>query len=203
MKNLIWTLFFLVGCASNLVSFQKADQGFGYSIENKSTGNFLIKLNLPPQMESKGVTFYTARAVGEECLQQGFEYFDYTAPSNGLSEGFCFKENKRKSLAMTFNMDAFKAVPPKLIIENLNQKSKTYLLVGDQITKAEGRAVQSVSDLKTLSYHYGQKGIMNVELELIRQGKVLKITEPLADLSNGTSGPNELMNLRKKQYFQY
>lgn len=200
MKIGILFLLVLTGCASNQVPFQKSDTGIGYSVEEKGSGNFLIKAALPIDFEQKSVERYVARAVGEECLRQGFQYFDYTSPMNGISEGFCFKENKRKALAVTFEKEGLAAAPPSFVVENLNQKSKTNLLVGDKIIKAEGRDVTSVSDLKRLAFHYGQKGTLSINLEIIRQGKALTFSEPLADLSNGSHGPDSLEALQKKYY---
>jgi S1-C subfamily serine protease len=117
-----------------------------------------------------------------------------------MSEGFCFKENKRKALAITFEKEGLTASPSIFVVENLNQKSKTNLLIGDKVIKAEGRNVTSVSDLKILAFHYGQIGTVKINLEIIRQGKSLTLSEPLAELSNGAHGPDSLEALQKKYY---
>ena len=82
----------------------------------------------------------------------------------------------------------------------MNQKSKTFLLVGDRVVKAEGKNVTSVSDLKSLAFHEGQKNTVTMTLEIIRQGKVLTVSEPLADLTGGTFGPEDLLALKQKYY---
>lgn len=200
MKIIMLALLGLSGCASKQIPFQKADTGFGYSVETKGVGNFLVKTNLPSELEQKSVEQYTARAVGEECLQQGFQYFDFTSPTKGVAEGFCFKENKRKALAVTFEAAGLIAIPPSFAVENLNQKSKTNLLVGDKLVKADDRVITSVSELKSLAFQHEQKGIASMNLEVLRQGKILKFTEPLADMVNGAHDFETLESLRKRYY---
>lgn len=192
MKLLAIFLLAFAGCASNQVPFQKNDGGVGYSVETKGSANFFIKTNLPSDFEQNSIKRYVARAVGEECLQQGFKYFDYTAPMNGISEGFCFKENKRKALAVTFEEEGLTELPPKFVIKSLNQKTNSKLLIGDKITKVEGREVTSVSELKSLAFQFGQKDMANTSVEVIRNGKDLIFSEPLADLSFSAFGPDSL-----------
>ena len=81
----------MTGCASKQIPFQKMSDGIGYSVEEKSPANFLIKTSLPVDHVKESTHRYAARAVGEECFQRGFEHFDFTVPVNGVAEGFCFK----------------------------------------------------------------------------------------------------------------
>lgn len=196
MKILIALLFVLSACASTQVPFQKVENGVGYSVEAKGQDHFLIKTKLPTDLEPKSVVRYVARAVGEECLKNGFQYFDYTSPKDGASEGFCFKENKRMALGITFERVGLEAVPPSFVIEDLNQKTNTKLLVGDKLLKVEGREIASVSELKSLAFQYGKKGTANVQVEVLRQGKALTLSEPLSVLSNASYGPSDLEALR-------
>lgn len=197
MKTLMILLLILTGCASTQIPFQKNTNGVGYSIESKGSANFLVKTQLPSELDQKSIVMYVARSVGEECLARGFQYFDFTTPVNGSAEGFCFKENKRKAFAVTFTRQGLDSRPVEFVIEDLNHKTNSKLQVGDKVVKIDGRVISSVSDVKSLAFDFGQKNVNAVKMELIRKGKSLTIIEPLADMTGGAYGPEYLLILRK------
>jgi hypothetical protein len=196
MKLLMTLILALIGCASQQVPFQKSNNSVGYSVEEKNTDNFIIKSQLPADSDPKWIYKYIGRAVGEECLQKGFDFFDYTEPQNGVSEGFCFKENKRKALAVTFVPAGLDSTPTEFVGENLNQKSNTSLQVGDKFVKVEGKKIESVSELKSLAFSNRNKKGLNVKIELVRADKNLTINEPLADMTGGCYDQESLASLR-------
>lgn len=198
MKKYFLLLVFLTSCSS--VPFQKLTNGVGYTIISKGPKNFVVKVELPKELETKSPERYYARTVGEECLQRGFEYFDFTNPINGISEGFCFKENKRSAFAISFDKNGLNSTPNEFIVESLNQKSITFLQPKDKIIKTNGKNILSIDELKLIAFELGQKNINSVNIELIRQGSVLTISEPMAELTNGCYGPEDLIALRKKYY---
>ncbi len=192
-------IFLLAGCASNEVPFQKLSAGIGYSLEEKGQpDNFIVKMELPKNIDSKILNSYAARAIGEECLVRGFAFFDFTDVVTSSSEGFCFKENKRKSLAISFEQKAMAMNPPEFLIANLNQKSQTNLQVGDKILRVDGKDMVSVSNLKSLIFFYGKQQNDKVQLDVQRDGKNFSVKEPIADLTGGAFGPEDLKDLRQR-----
>jgi len=198
MKIVIAACLLLAGCASTQIPFQKGSDSPGYTVQEKSPANLAIQTKLPADLEQKSIHRYVARAVGEECLERGFSYFDLTEPKNGAVEGFCFKENKRKAVGITFQAEPRKQNPELLIVEHLNNKTQTFLQPGDQILKAGNQNLNSVGDLKILAFQSGAQNKSEVQLELVRAGKKLQIKEPLVDMTEGAYGPQDLSALRKR-----
>ncbi len=197
MKIIYGIFIVLMGCASQEVPFQKLNNGIGYTVEQKSKNNLIIKANIPPSILTRTKTRYFARAVGEECLKLGFAYFDYTEPVDSASEGFCFPNNKRIAFAIKFKMDKLDSVPPEFIVEYLNQKAKTFLQINDKIIKINDIEPHSIAELKKYAFSLGEKNIQSVKIELLRNGKTLHIEEPMAVLSSGSYGPEDLQSLRE------
>lgn len=148
MKPLLPFFILLAACATKEIPFQKEAGGVGYSVENKSADNFLVRTRLPAAVSAESALKYVGRAVAEECLQRGFSFFDMTAPSENLSEGFCFKENRRRALAISFKPEPLTSSPSTFVIDNLNGKSATKLKPNDQLVKINGENVESLPNLK-------------------------------------------------------
>ena len=204
MKHLIFillpfSLFLASGCVSSEISFQKSSNGIGYTIENsKQPDYFIVKLQLPLKSEDTSSKRYAARAVGEECLARGFIFFDLTDPKDSSAEGFCFKENKRKALGISFDKKHLENSPPSFVVENLNSKSRTNLLVGDKVNKISGKEIGSVSRIKSLIFSSYHLQVSEVDIDLERNGKSLTVKEPIADLLGGAFGKEDLEALRKQ-----
>lgn len=193
------SLFLTFGCASNEIPFQKSSNGVGYTIEHsKRPDYFIVRLQLPLKSEEASFKRYAARAVGEECLARGFTFFDLTDPKDNSVEGFCFKENKRKALGISFDKKYLENSPPSFVVENLNSKSRTNLLVGDKVNKIAGQEVGSVSRIKSLIFLSNNQQVSEVDITLERNGKNLSVKEPIADLLGGAFGKDDLDALRKQ-----
>ena len=183
---------------ASAVDFQKLDTAVGYSIENKKNAdNFLIKPRFPENIETREIMLYLVKAAGEECLTRGFKFFDFTNPQDGVAEGFCFSENIRKAFAIKFEDAPLKELPPRFIVEDLMGKTLSKLQVKDQVLAVDGKKISSVSELKSLAFATGKTKKAEFKLEIKRDGKDLKITEPLAELKNGAFGPDDLADSKK------
>lgn len=186
-----------VSCAST-PPFQKRTDGFGYSVEQATTPtHFKITTNLPEDIAERERAFYVTRAIGEECSSKGYKYFDEGQESKQISYGFCYDKPGRKSLAVTFAKDGLNQTPQTFVIENLNQKSSTNLKVGDQILSIEGKPASSMASIKNTVYEAAQTSKKSLALETRREGKTLKIDEPLADMTGGVFDQEFLERARK------
>jgi len=197
MRILIALMFIVIGCASP-IPFQKMNNGIGYEIEPKGPETFAVKMSLPDSARANQyLDLYAAAAIGEECKKRGYEYFDHALVSSSLSEGFCYKENRKRALAISFARKNLELQPAEFVVEDLNSKSKTALKLNDKITKFDGKVVQSMGEIKSMVFSIDKKNVSSIKLELIRDGKVITVDEPLADFPGSLSDPKSLVAYRK------
>jgi hypothetical protein len=195
MKAILLSFLFLTSACA-IVPFQENTNGLGYTIVPDGPANFAVKLQLPADFSEASMERYGARAVGEECLKRGYKYFSASNVLNKTAEGFCYKEEGMKALGLSFS----KKESPANVVENLNQKSKTFLQVGDLLLKVDGQELTPDVQLKKITFKAGEKNKNTIKIELLRQGKKMQVDEPMAVLTGATYRPEDLEFLRKKYY---
>jgi hypothetical protein len=196
MKKMM-ALFLLLSACATSVPFKKNGAEFGYKIKDgamKETFEVQLSLNTTP--DENTIAKYMAKAVGEECSERGFEYFDYT-DMQMTAEGFCYKDNVKKSLAVTFKKEGLDKTPQEFIISDLNSKSKTFFKLGDIITKISGKSATTLAALRSQTMHAGLSGKTSLPVEIKRDGKTLKFEEPIALFTGASFGPKDLLSLRR------
>jgi len=183
--------FLVVGCASLKPKFQKGTPG--YSVEGTvGEQGFLVKTDLGAKADDKFVATYGFRAVGEECLAHGFEYFDIAPVNVHEVEGYCFKTPDHPALAVEFTERGLEARPQHFVVHGLNGKTKTSLEKGDEILAVENAAPTSIATFKTAVYKAANAKKRTVKLKIKRDGKELEIQEPIALFKESALGSTQL-----------
>jgi len=190
-------LLVLSACASK-PSFQKnSNETIGYVIQNYATNdNFRVIVNLPQGTTEQYARNYGYRAVGEECLIRGFNFFDVGEVDGKVFEGFCFKDSVRKSLAVSFQNDGLVRSPKRFVIEYVNNKPSTKLKLNDELLLMDNKSPDSMANLKSLVFNAATNNKNFLPLKIRRKGRELKVMEPIADLKNGVLDINDLDALR-------
>ncbi len=199
MKKIILCFgLFISGCVS-LPYFQKSVNGSeGYTVQNlKLKNHILISFNVPRDTRADYLSKYAMRAVGEECFARGYRYFDFGEIENRTIQGFCYAGDVRSALAITFNTAALKKTPRKFIVEDLNSKSITQLKINDELLQIEGRNVTSVNQVKVAALEASENKKNTLRLKIKREGRELKVVEPIADFKGGQMGKEDLDMLRR------
>jgi len=196
MKKMM-ALFLLLSACATSVPFKKNGTELGYKIKDGALKDtFTVQLTLNTTPDEKTLAKYMAKAVGEECSERGFEYFDYTDMQLN-AEGFCYKGNVKKSLAVTFNKEGLDKTPQEFVISDLNNKSKTNFKLGDVITKISGKNATTLAALRSQTLYAGISGKTSLPIEIKRDGKTLKFEEPIALFTGASFGPQDLLSLRR------
>lgn len=179
-------------------TFKKTSYGVeGYSVQNLATqDHFQVIIKLPEGTNSKYFINYGYRAVGEECLVRGFEYFDVGELDKTVFEGFCFQNSTRKALAINFQNNGLIQSPARFVVEHLNNKTATQLMPNDEILLIEEKAPNSMANLKSLVFVATTNNKSVIPIKIKRQGREIKVIEPIADLKNGVFDKNDLKSLR-------
>jgi len=190
-------VFALAGCAS-ATKFQKTDAGPGYSVKELDAKDHLeVSVRLGDGAAAERVRDYGWRAVGEECHSRGFGYFSAVDVTPSTFEGFCYTSSTVKSMAITFQSAGLEAEPKKFVVEGLNGKTGTKLMVGDELLKMNGQKLTSMAQIKSLVF-VSSKTKNSLPVEVVRGGKTMKLEEPLAQTANGAFGQDMLDRLRSK-----
>ncbi|HEX4925316.1 MAG TPA: hypothetical protein VFV50_14575 [Bdellovibrionales bacterium] len=192
-------LMFCACAAAPTVPFQKLNDGHGYTIKELSgPTHLLVQTQLPPGVSSEFAKNYATRAIGEECAQRGFSYFDEGRADGQSVEGFCLSREGKLALAITFAKPELEQTPPRFVVEHLNEKSETNLKPGDEVLQIGTQPLGSIAQVKGLVHRAAAEGRTAMSLVIVREGKRMKVTEPLAELSGGVYRPFDLESLRAR-----
>lgn len=199
MKSLLFFSFLnlvLLGCSSSPVFQKRTELGDGYSIQDLSkNSHFEVILNISNDLPEKYIYQYGLRAVGEECLSRGFNYFDIGQYSQLKYVAYCYEDNLKNSLGISFQSVKTENQQVDLIVEGLNGKKNTLIEIGDKILSVEGEILTSIPQLKNLIFKLPNKKL-KVQVDLSRNGKKMTIDEPLVNLRDSTLGKKDLEDLR-------
>src|SRR5689334_1368880 len=91
----------LAACASPTV---KAPLDYQVS-EGRGPDNFKVTRAHSQEISADKLRTELVVVVGNECARRGFKYFDVADFENGSAEGFCFQNDTRKALAVSFTPD--------------------------------------------------------------------------------------------------
>lgn len=187
----------LSACASS-PTFKKTSYGVdGYSVQDLATkDHFQVIVKLPEGTDSKYFRNYGYRAVGEECLARGFQFFDMGELDTTVFEGFCFPDANRKALAISFQNNGLIQSPSRFVVEHLNNKAVTKLRPNDELLLIDDKPPVSMINLKSLVFIAATNNKNALPLKIKRQGREIKVMEPIADLKNGALDQNDLKSLR-------
>ena len=186
-----------VGCTS-APKFEKSNGTSGYSVRNLSgQTHFSVDLLLPSDTSRETLKHYGWRAIGEECLARGFQFFDVSDENPTRYVGFCYSGNERKSLALTFTLDGLEKNPPKFVVEDLNNKSSTLVKLGDEVTQIANETPTSMAHIKSIVYQATQSS-NTIPLKVRRNGKEIEVKEPVALFKEGILGSEDLKALRQQ-----
>ncbi|WP_413612363.1 PDZ domain-containing protein [Bdellovibrio sp. HCB-110] len=189
-----------LSCASRPPFQEKDSNGIGYEVKDiQSPSNFQTSATLPASTNNNYLTKYAWRSVGEVCAQRGFNFFDFSSPETTSTRenkvlvntiGYCFKESTRRGLGITFK-------PSKvgLEVEHLNNKQNSSLKVKDIVLEIQGKKVATTTDVKQVVYINTAKS--SVDMAVIRDGKNIKIVEPISVLAGFNFDHEYLKALRK------
>lgn len=193
----IGSLLFLSNC-STAPKFEKSNGSSGYTLKELTGKNhFEISLLLPSDTSQDALKKYGWRAIGEECANRGFEYFDISDEAPNKYVGYCYPTNERKALAITFKANGLQENPIKFVVEDLNNKSSTMLKVADEVLTIGGQKLVSMGQLKSVVFAATQKS-NSMTVSLLRNGKSLEINEPVALFKSGVLGKSDLEQLRRE-----
>jgi hypothetical protein len=193
----ILVVFGMSGCTTTPI-FQKSSGDYdGYSVqETNRKDHFRITIKVPSESSEKFRAAYGMRAVGEECLNRGFQYFDFTDLVSSAVDGFCFTSPNRRALGVTFESAGLKQTPQRFIVEDLNSKTSTLLKTNDEVITIGSESVTSMSQIKSIVFAGSDDSKNILPLKIKRQGVVSTVNEPLANLKNGNLGQSELESFR-------
>lgn len=195
MRYLLLLAILISGCATTRPKFHKGTPGYQVADAISSTA-FVVTMDLGPKADAKYSEVYGIRAIGEECLARGFEYFDFAVREPQSIEGYCYKTVDHPGLGIEFADKGLAARPEKFIVANLNGKTKTMLEKGDEILEIDGKAPANVATFKAQTYRATMKNQKTVSLKLKRGDQALEIKEPIALFKNSSMGPTQLDLLR-------
>ena len=194
MKILLTSVLLLLAACSSVSKFQKSETA-GYSIvDTDRKDHFQVLLNLPDENYTHFLNGYARRAIGEECAQRGFSYFDIAYSGAKNFDGFCYPTSTTKALAIRFKehlavgADVFE-------IEKLLNKQASQLQENDRVLEVEGKKVKSVAQIKIEAFKLASLK-KPAQIKILRAGKELTVTEPIADLANGAQTPEALKQLQ-------
>lgn len=187
----------ICGCSSAPV-FQKKTTGMGYVVKDLSQkGHFEVTLDLPTDIPEDFIFIYGMRAIGEECLLRGYDFFDTAEITEFKREAFCYSENVRTALGVTFKGPGLKKQPAEFVVENLNGKNPTKLAVKDQLISLNGTVLTSMAQLKGIVFQQPSRKI-SLSVEFSRDGKKMTAEEPLVNLRDSMFGKKDLDDFRKE-----
>lgn len=194
---ILFIAMILAACAS-APTFKKTSYGVnGYSVQDLTTkDHFQIIVNLPEGTDGKYFRNYGYRAVGEECLVRGFKFFDVGELDTTVFEGFCFQDASRKALAVSFQNNGLIQSPSRFVVDHLNNKTFTKLRPNDELLLIDNKPPISMINLKSLVFIAASNNKNELLLKIKRQGREIKVMEPIADLKNGALDQKDLEALR-------
>ncbi len=193
---LMGCLFFVTNCTT-APKFEKSNGSSGYTVKELTGKNhFEISLLLPSGTSQDALKKYGWRAIGEECANSGFDYFDISEKAPTKFVGFCYPTHERKGLAITFTAKGLQENPRRFVVESLNNKSSTRLKLDDEVLTIGGQKLESMGQLKSVVFAATQKN-NSVAISLFRNGKVLEVNEPVALINSGVLGKSDLEQLRQ------
>jgi hypothetical protein len=192
---LLLTVLVMAGCASTKPKFHKGTPGYRIADAISDTG-FVVTMDLGPRVDEKYIEVYGLRAIGEECLKRGFEYFDFAIREPQSIEGYCYKTADHPGLGIEFGTKGLLVRPEKFVVESLNGKTKTSLEKGDEIIEIEGKTPQNVASFKSAAYRASMTNQKTIDMKVKRGDQVLQIKEPIALFKNSSMGPTQLDLLR-------
>jgi hypothetical protein len=179
-------LLLTAGCATVIPFQRKGSEQFGYEIKDiEAPAVFQVETTLPKSVTKRFMIFYTSRAVGETCLKRGFRFFDEAESlqkelGNSMTmittDGYCTKENRRTGLAITF-----KYVGTNIVVESLNKKAPSSLIVNDVVIDIQGQKIKNISEIKR--FIFNNQNLDHIDMTISRGQKTLKIKEPLVVMS--------------------
>lgn len=195
MRYFLLAALLISGCATTKPKFQKGTPGYRV-VDAISETAFVVSMELGPHVDDKFVEIYGLRAIGEECLARGFQYFDFAVREPQSIEGFCYQTADHPGLGIEFAAKGLAARPERFIVENLNGKTKTLLQKGDEIVEIEGKAPATVSTFKSKVYRATMTNQKTIDLKIKRGDQTLVLKEPIALFKNSSLGPTQLDLLR-------
>ena len=198
----VMTSLFLSGCASlEKPPFQKLESHtYGYQVESASATSpmLTVKTILPEKYEPKLAITYASRAVAEECLTRGYEYFDTGVRGPHEVDGYCYKSADHKALGIEFTEGGLDQRPQHFIIDNLNGKTKTELKPKDELIELQGQPVESMAQIKAAVAAAVAGNQKTVDLSIKRDDQRLKVKEPIALFKNSSMSSVQLDLMRSK-----
>ena len=169
-------------------------EGFDYSINSIDKASFEVKITKDLSRKDEKVcpkSHLLSIASAEECEKRNYKYVDIGVNNEDSAFSTCFSNDSRKSLGITF----FDKVQG-LIVESLNEKKPTELMLNDKITLMDSLAVASVSDVKKALSKYSNNTENIVNLTILRNKKIIVIKEPLIVRPNANIPLSEIWAAR-------
>ncbi len=192
-------MFIVAGCSTTRTPvFQKSDGHLGYEVQESDVkSRMTISLQMRDEVEPSYKAHYALRAIGEECAARGFNFFDQAEEDENHYNGYCYKTEARRALAIKFTDEGLRLKPRKFMVEHLNSKSQTALVVGDEILKFDDKEMRSMAELKEYIFRLDPKEKL-MSLSILRKGQPMTFDEPLAELKNSLGDEALLRTLRKE-----
>ena len=83
---------------------------YGYKVEDSpERWVFKVQSVLPPKIDEKYAVYYGYRAIGEECHERGFAYFDAGVNTPTELDGYCYElSSPRSDSARGLNISSFR-----------------------------------------------------------------------------------------------
>ncbi len=149
---------------------------------NRSESNFEIEIKNNSESDMSCIA---RLAAATECEKRNFNYFDIGEETRSRTQTFCFKTKEKPGLGVTFERNELYAEPPRFIIEDLNGKKASNLMVGDEVVSLNNEKVVNMGMLKHAIFKADVKH-QKVLISIIRKAKSLNVEEPVTRNSFAT-----------------
>jgi hypothetical protein len=199
MRNLLLLLLALnlPACASLKPKFQKGPGG--YQVADVSPPDaFVVTVDLMKKVDDKYAETYGLRAVAEECLSRGYDYFDFAAREPRVIEGYCYKTPDHPGLGVEFALKGLAETPQRFLVGDLNGKTKTGLEKGDELLEIDGQPPVIIANIKSHVFRDSVAKQKTIPLKVKRGDQTLEIKEPIALFKNSSMGSAQLELLRSR-----
>ncbi|NOT78843.1 MAG: hypothetical protein HOP07_07545 [Bacteriovoracaceae bacterium] len=147
-----------------------------------NTSGPVFKVNLKPKLSTLNPEFHRCFSnwlISEECLKRNYAFYDYGAVDALTVSGFCYKENVKFGLGVSFNLDKIENKPPSFIVKGMGDKIPTSVKENDQFLKFNDEVLQSMLDIKLKIFNAYQKGKKSIKISLIRNHKIIDVEESI------------------------
>jgi hypothetical protein len=187
--NKLYAIVFLVlasSCATTYVQeHDEIVENVDVTLSNSSGPHFIVSMK--PKKESidnAQSSCYAEWLINEECKKRSYSYSDIGNRDLLNYVGFCYKENSKLGLNILFEVRRPDIKLTRLVVENLNNKVSTSLMVKDTILRMNGKDIWTMGDIKENMFQIADHKTKNVTLAILRDGKNIEVKEPIVEQTN-------------------